>query len=307
MKLGVIDLGTNSVLLSVAEIDKKGRVKTVLESKQTPRLGEGLEKTGKISLAACQRTIRVLQEFKTKCERLKTDKIVIVATQVLREAKNSKIVKKSIYQKTGLPLGILPKEKEAFYAYWGTVSDFKANCQNICFIDIGGGSTEIVLGTKETILFWKSLPIGSLRLTEKFLKNKNGVLSLAKFLKRKFLFLQKSFRNKKLILVGSGGTITTLLALKLGLKKYNPCKIHHAQLKLGAIRNIFEKLKAMRPEQRRKFMQVDPERYQIILAGAQILISFMESLGFELILVSDKSLRWGIIQEFKNNLKQFSS
>ncbi len=292
MRVGVIDLGTNSVLLSIAEIDKKGGVKTVLESKQTPRLGEGLEKTQKISLAACQRTIRVLLKFKTRCERLKTDKIVMVATQVLREAKNTKVIKKLIYQKIGLPLGILPKEKEAFYAFWGAVSDLKGNRQKICLIDIGGGSTEIVLGTKETILFWKSLPIGSLRLTEKFLKHKNGFMPLTKFLERRFLFLPKTFRSKKLVLIGSGGTITTLSALELGLKKYDSVKVHHSQLWLKVIKNIFEKLKAMGPKQRRKFMQVDPERYQIILAGAQTLISFMESLGFEQILVSDRSLRW---------------
>lgn len=304
MRIAVIDLGTNTVLMTVAEIQKNRVIKSLLEAKETPRLGENVDKNKKISFASIKRVLKTIQDFKKKALKLKAEKIILIGTAALREAKNTSYFKKLIRNKTGLKLEVISGRKEAELAFRGAISDFKHKSKQFTLLDIGGGSTEIIVGTPKKILKLKSLNMGSLRLTERFLKNKkDGYAKMIEFIYQKFSELKKNFDLKKSFLIGSGGTITTLGALSLNLKKYERDKVHSLVLPIKKINSLLEKLKSMSLAQRRNFMKIDPKRSDIVIAGTVILQQFMEQFEFKDIVISDKSLRWGILEQVRAGLR----
>ena len=302
LRVAVIDLGTNTALLTVAEINRK--TFSLLDCKDTPRLGENVDKTKRISPASITRILKTIQDFKKKAVKLKAEKIILIGTAALREAKNTSYTKKLIQNETGLKLEVISGEKEAELAFWGAIADFKHKSKRFTLLDIGGGSTEVIISTQKKILKLKSLNIGSLRLTERFLKNqKEGYFKMIKFINRKFLTLNKNFDLKNSLLIGSGGTITALGALSLNLKKYERTKVHGLVLSYESINSLLEKLKSMSLVQRRRFLQIDPQRADIIIAGTVILQQYMEQFGFKDIAISDKSLRWGILEQMRAVLR----
>lgn len=302
MRIAVIDLGTNTALLTVAEINRK--ITPLLDCKEAPRLGENVDKTKKISSASIKRVLKTIQNFQKKAVKLKAEKIILMGTAALREAKNTSYFKKLIQDKTGLRLKVISGEKEAELAFWGAIADFKHKSKKFTLLDIGGGSTEVISGTRNKILKLKSLNIGSLRLTERFLKNqKEGYFKMIEFINQKLLTLKKNFDLKNSLLIGSGGTITALGALSLNLKKYERTKVHGLVLSYESINSLLEKLKSMSLVQRRRFLQIDPQRADIIIAGTVILQQFMEQFGFKDIAISDKSLRWGILEQMRAGLR----
>lgn len=302
MRAAVIDLGTNSVLLTVAELGKGKRIKSLLETKLTPRLGEGVDKTRRINSDSIKRVLKTLEDFERKALKLKAEKTILLGTAALREAKNTAQFKKLIFQKTGLKLNVISGKKEAELAYRGAIADFQQKSKKFLLLDIGGGSTEVILGTADKISKLTSLNLGSLRLTERFLrKTKDGYSNMLELIDQKFVSLKKNFRLQKSILIGSGGTITTLGALSLGLKKYDQSKVHGLVLTKSKIISLLNKLQKMSMAERRNYMKVDPERADIIVAGTIILKQFIEIFGFDDILISDKSLRWGVLEEIRAN------
>ncbi len=303
LRVAVIDLGTNSVLLTVAELEKDKKIKTLLEDKQTPRLGESVDKTKRISSASIKRVFKTLVDFKQKAWKLEAEKIILLGTAALREANNSAQIKKFIVEKTALNLKIISGKKEAELAYWGAVADFKQKSKKFVLLDIGGGSTEVIFGTADKISKLKSLKLGSLRLTERFLKNKKeGYSEMIKFIERKLVSLKDIYRIQNSILIGSGGTITTLGALSLDLKKYDQRKVHGLLLSKSKISSLLYKLEKIPLAERRNYMRVDPERADIIIGGTIILKQFMETFCFPDIFISDKSLRWGALEEIQAKL-----
>jgi len=303
MRIAVIDLGTNTVLLTVAEIQKNQEIKTLLEAKETPRLGENVDKTKKISSGSIKRVLKTIQNLKKRAIRLRAEKIILIGTAALREAKNTSNFKKLIQDKIGLKLEVISGRKEAELVFWGAIADFKHRSKKFTLLDIGGGSTEAIVGTQKKILKLKSLNMGSLRLTERFLKNKkNGYSKMIKFINQKFTSLKINFKVQNSTLIGSGGTITTLGALSLNIKKYERDQVHGLVLPIKKINSLLEKLSHMSLVQRRRFMKIDPKRADIIIAGAVILKQFMEQFEFEHIVISDKSLRWGVLEQVRDKL-----
>ncbi|HKZ22500.1 MAG TPA: hypothetical protein VJ165_04775, partial [candidate division Zixibacteria bacterium] len=138
LRIAVIDLGTNTVLLTVAEIQKNQEIKTDLEAKETPRLGENVDKTKQISPASIKRVLKTIQNFQKKAVKLKAEKIILMGTAALREAKNTSCFKKLIQDKTGLKLEVISGEKEAELAFWGAIADFKHKSKRFTLLDIGG-------------------------------------------------------------------------------------------------------------------------------------------------------------------------
>ncbi|OGC77579.1 MAG: hypothetical protein A2145_05600 [candidate division Zixibacteria bacterium RBG_16_40_9] len=303
MRVAVIDLGTNSVLLTVAQVQKNRAMKSLLEEKETPRLGENVDKTKKISPASIWRVLQTIQNFKKNALRLKAEKIILLGTAALREAKNTAHFKKYILKKTGLKLEVISGKEEAELAYKGATADFKDKGKKFTLLDIGGGSTEVIVGTSNKIAKLKSLNLGSLRLTERYLKNKkDGCSKMIKFITLKFKSLKNNFGMQNSILIGSGGTITTLGALSLDLKKYDRRKVHGLVLTKSKINSLLYTLENMSLAERKRYLKVDPERADIIIGGTIILKQFMETFGFPDILISDKSLRWGVLEELSSKL-----
>lgn len=268
------------------------------------RLGKSVDRDEIIRNEPLTETILVLNQFKDMAMDRKADRIVVVGTHVFRSAKNRSIVCTTIKQKTGLDIETLRQKDEARWSYRGATDNRNIDGPTIV-LDIGGGSTELILGYGPNILDFTSIGIGAVGLTERFIKQdppaETEYASMENFirsaLKDTILFILK----QGVTLIGVGGTVTTLAALHRGLKRYDPDSIDGYIMRFSAIDKILYKMKRLPLSSRKKLLELDPERADILPAGASILLTILSLGKFKDILVSDRGLRFGIaLREFRN-------
>ncbi|MBW1971674.1 MAG: Ppx/GppA family phosphatase [Deltaproteobacteria bacterium] len=293
--VAAIDIGTNSVLLLVAQKNNKNRLNVLLDIERVPRLGENLSETNKLSITAQERTILSLKEYLSICLNYGVSHIQTVSTYVLRKAKNRD---EFLYKckKIGIDVKVLSEQEEAIYSFDGAVFDFPyKNLSNIMVVDVGGGSTELV--SKKSPPFIKSIPIGAVTLTNLFIKNdppKNDEISkIKKYIEKE---LNKISAPSVADLIGIGGTITTLASIKQKLATFNPYMIDHKILTKDEINEQIIHLSSLNLVQRSRLPGLFPGREDIIIAGALIFLAIMEWIGIKEILVTVKGLRYGIVK-----------
>lgn len=295
-RVATIDIGTNTILLLIAEIDGK-RIKPILERETIVRLGEGLSRNGVLLNRAMERGLRALEDYVKECNSQGVKRIFAVGTSALREAKNSADFLKWIKEKLSLPIEIISAEEEAKLSFLAVTKDL-INCnKGLLVVDVGGGSTELIYGRKEQMREWVSLPIGSIRLTEELLHS-DPVLDeeWTNFRKRVSYYLKKAPLPKEHFqMVAVGGTATTLASVEQGLKEFIPEKIHHFILKKEALRNQLLLYRSKTIEGRKKISGLSPARAEVILAGATILYLAMETLGCSSLLISCHGVRYGLL------------
>lgn len=293
-----IDIGTNTILLLIAEV-KNSHIKPIYEEETVVRLGEGLQQKGLISEEAMKRGIKVLKNYIKKCRTKKVQKIFAVGTSVLREAKNSKYFLKKVKEELDLPIQIISGKKEAYLSFLSVSMDIKKIKKPLMIIDIGGGSTEFILGKDRSVIDWVSLPVGSVRFTENFIhsdpvrsddyeKMQNEINRIIKRIPQK---------PKPYLIVAVGGTATTLASVELGLKRFNPKKIHHFILSKDALKKQLALYRSLTLEERKKIPGLSPLRADVILTGGTILYLAMEKLKCKSIMVSCHGVRYGVLYE----------
>lgn len=294
MRVAVVDIGTNSVLLLVADVFGS-KIDEIVSGIMEPRLGENLVRDGIISNEALARTTEAIRKLYKRAKKYNPDKIILFGTGVFRGAKNGAEIARKIENEIGYPLRILTEEEEARYSFIGALGGLPFFPQNTV-VDVGGGSTEIAIGGK-TPQFVASMPLGCVGATEKFSvipplsgKMKIELLKSIRELMPDFANIQRESR-----LVGVGGTITTLAGIELKQKKYNPKKVHGYSLTFEKIENIYNRFSSMTVDEIKKQIPFAPERGQIILAGTAIFIEIMRRINMSEITVSDRGARWGII------------
>jgi len=281
-----IDIGTNSTRLLIARC-QEGQISPVFTALETTRIGEGVGTTGMINPLPLARTLRCLEKYLENCNQYGVKNVRIAATSAVRDAKNKEEVAEKVYEKTGVKLEILTGEKEAELSYLGAISDLDTNKENnIMVLDIGGGSTELIHPGPEGIQY-KSVNLGAVRLSEnQKLLGKIPIILLD-------LIPKQPFNNP--CLVGVGGTVTTLVAIKLGLEEYDPDLVHGHHLKIRDIKNISRKLQGMSLDERKKLRGLQPGRADIIPYGVLILEEVMELLKVSEITASEKDILYGMI------------
>src|SRR5260221_10035275 len=256
MRFSVIDIGTNTILLLIAEYDAASKtVKTVLDAQRVPRLGKGVDSERNIPPESFEKAIDILNEYKSISTSHNSEKIFATATSFIRDSKNKKDFLNSIREKAGIEIEILSGDDEAKWGFIGGTYD-KTNSadpnEKFCLIDIGGGSTEISSGAFDNTIInthinGKSLNVGSVRLNEKFLnQHPPSFESIAKA--EDFMLTElKEIKNdiKGTTLIGVAGTITTLAAIKHDLTAFDATIVDGTILTLDEIENIFSRLAAM--------------------------------------------------------------
>ena len=170
MNIASIDIGTNTVLLLIADVDDAGTIRPLVYEQRIPRLGKGVDSSKNLSPQSMQRVIDVLQEYKLIMSQYTFDKVVVCGTSAVRDASNKSEFVHLIHSKTGFELEILTGEDEAYWTYRGAISGIPG-IKKATVVDIGGGSTEITVGDEKTIHHSISLDVGSVRLTERFFKH----------------------------------------------------------------------------------------------------------------------------------------
>jgi exopolyphosphatase/guanosine-5'-triphosphate,3'-diphosphate pyrophosphatase len=295
-RVASIDIGTNTILLLVAEIDK-GVLKPLLEKETIVRLGEGVQQNGVLLEGAMERGIQTLTQYLKECEGMGVQRIFAAGTSALREAKNARDFLKRVEEQRNLAIEIISGEEEAQLSFLAVARDLRNLEEPILVVDVGGGSTEFVVGKGNQISHWVSLPVGSVRFTEQFLLSDpirqeewgNMENEIMKGL-GKVPPPQKPFT-----LVAVGGTATTLASVEMGLEHFIYEKIHHFILGGKALKSQLILYRSRTLEERRKIPGLFPARADVILAGGAILYFAMEKFGVPSVLISCHGVRYGLI------------
>lgn len=315
MKLAAIDIGTNSTRLLIADalLNFKDRLQLVpIEREmQITRLGKNLQRKKIISDKAAEDTLKVLRDYYDLIKKNDVVRYRAVGTKALRQASNAEWFKSYVRKSIGLELEIIDWKEEARLSFIGAIMEEKVQSycrledKDIMVIDIGGGSTEFVIGNKSAdILYTESADIGSVILTEKFFKHdipiKIELDGLKTFIREKIKNIVRDISNNSkgsdfLYLIGVAGTITTLASIELELENYDRERIHGHILKLDSVIRIYHRLISLNLSERKKVKGLEPKRADIIIAGTAVLIEIMSSFGIEELFVSESDILDGIV------------
>lgn len=304
----IIEIGTNSIKSLLATSEKDGW-KIISEHIYTTRIGEHLSKKPYLSEIAIQRNINVLAEILSIAHKHINIQIHMFSTEALRKAVNKDDFVSTLEHTFRIPIKVLTKEEEARLAFLGATNDMESFAGNCTVIDIGGGSTEFILGKKDDIKYAYSISIGALTATELFLPNIPVELSqiedLRQHLRKELPSLQNQMMNAKLL--GVGGTITTLAMLNNVNKETgkivpidNIQMIDGFVLSLEVVESFINNIRMMFLSERESLINMPKDRADIILAGAVILDELMQRLEQETITVSVRGVRYGYLYTYCN-------
>ena len=290
MKIGTIDIGTNSMRLLIADYNN-GKIENRKKYVNTTRIGQGVDKEGYIREEVLQRNINALEEFANICKVEECQAIYCMGTSALRDSKNGNVFVNRAKQKTNINVEIISGNEESNLGFMGVLEGLDTD-EQILVIDIGGGSTEFILGDREGIKFAKSENVGALRMTEKFLAkdpiDTNEFSNMSKFIYSEIKDTIDYIKSKQIKkIVGIGGTITSLSAMNQELEVYSMEKIHNSEVSIKNIKDILQNLKQMTLNDKKTLKGLQPKRADIITAGVEILNIIMENLEIEKIIVSE--------------------
>lgn len=311
MTIASIDIGTNTVLLLIVEILPDGTWRVLSDTQRIIRLGRNVDASRTIQPGGFDACAAVLSEYRDLIRNAQCETTAAFGTSFLRDASNREAFMEAMFNLTGIRVGVLSGEDEALWTFHGgrLVLDAARRDEPGSVIDIGGGSTEFITGSSSSVLFKKSLDIGAVRLTERFVHH-DPVLPAEVSQLREYLRdgLAEHLRSLPPCgnLIGVAGTITTVAAMKQQLRTYDPDRINGYVLSIDALRSLNRQLASTDLPARRAWPGLQPERADVILAGAIILEESMTFLNTTTVTVSDHGLRHGLILRHIDQMKKGS-
>ena len=296
-----IDLGTNSIRLLVAEVRDGGSIHPLLRLGESCRLGEGMEKSGRISESAEQRTVESLCTFVERARTFEPAGIAVAATHALRSASNGEEVTRRLSEAAGLPVEILSGEDEARLVYSAVAAALppERKVEPLLVIDVGGGSVEFVRAEAGQVAAWCSLHLGCVRLTERFIASdpatEEEYAALGAHVRQE-LEEHRGLLEGLAAAAGVGGTLTALAALDLGLARYEASRVEGHYLSREAIARWAKRLRALSNWERSGLPAVGNGRADIIVAGCGVLETVLELAPVPGFTVSTQGLRYALVQ-----------
>jgi len=300
-RVASIDIGTNTILLLIAKVEE-GKVNPLFEIETVARLGEGVQKNGILLKEAMDRGLQTLAQYLKWCQELEVQKVFTAGTSALREAKNSEDFLNLVKEKLDLPIEVISGEEEAQLSFLAVAKDLGELKEPILVVDVGGGSTEFILGKGDQISQWISLPLGSVRFTEEFLRSDPVQEEEWEKMERKIqeYLVNIPHSQEPTSMVAVGGTATTLASVEQGLEDFIAEKIHHFILGKEALKNQLHLYRSKTIDERRKISGLPIARADVILAGGAILYLAMEELKCPSVLISCHGVRYGLLYKRLN-------
>jgi exopolyphosphatase/guanosine-5'-triphosphate,3'-diphosphate pyrophosphatase len=304
-----IDVGTNTVLCLIADVRDTGRFRVLDDLAEIARLGQGVDQTGMISPAGEERAMAILARYRERCDDLGVEEITAVGTSALRDAKNSDQVRAHIRDALGIDIRVISGAEEAEYSFLAVRRGLSHLADELVVIDIGGGSTEFILGNKNGVSRALSIDVGSVRLTERYLHSDpvcaEEVTAMGTAIEAHLAVIRSEIiaQASSPTLVGIAGTFTTLAAIEKKLARYSASQVHGSVLNLPEVKRQVAMLQSRTIAERKQIAGLEPKRADVIFAGAYLIEKIMGLFGASQVVVSDQGVRYGLLHEAANRSK----
>jgi exopolyphosphatase / guanosine-5'-triphosphate,3'-diphosphate pyrophosphatase len=300
VRVAVVDIGTNSTRLLVADVGD-GRVREVARRSTVTRLGRGVDTSAQLSAEAIEDVCFVVGNYIERYEDLGAERVTAIATSAVRDASNSQMFLAELRERFALDARILNGAEEAGLTYAGASAD-RPPGERTLVIDIGGGSTELIVGDGPDVGFYASLQAGTVRHTERYLKTDPAEPAQLEDLAADVRGLISAALEGAAIAqanegVAVAGTPTSLAAIDQDLEPYDPERVHGYRLSLDSIQHMLSALAAKPLAERLQVRGLQPGRAVTIVAGVVILIQAMRAFGLSEIEVSEHDILWGAALE----------
>jgi exopolyphosphatase / guanosine-5'-triphosphate,3'-diphosphate pyrophosphatase len=302
MRVAVVDLGTNTTRLLVADVDDR-RVTEVERRNAITRLGQGVDSGNRLLDVAMERVLDVVAEYRRTIYELGAERTVAVATSAVRDAENGEEFRAALRERSGIEARIISGDEEARLSFAGATLEPEPGGEPLMVLDIGGGSTEFVIGRPgERPSFNVSTQAGSVRQTERHLHTDPPSERQVEELRREIRGIVESavpqeLRSSVTDGVAVAGTPTSMAAIEQRLEPYDSSRVHGYRLSLEACARIECMLAALPEAERREVTGLHPERAPTIVAGAVILVESMRAFGLESIQVGEQDILYGAALE----------
>jgi exopolyphosphatase/guanosine-5'-triphosphate,3'-diphosphate pyrophosphatase len=299
VRVGVVDIGTNSTRLLICDVSQSGAVTELDRRSEVTRLGEGVDASQALDQGAMERVFVTLEAYREALEARNTDRTMAVMTSAVRDASNGRQFAAEVRQRFGLDARTLSGDEEAELTFRGAMSERREPHEDPgVVIDIGGGSTEFIVGQEGQMMFHVSLQVGVVRQGERHIRSDpprpEELQALADDARRAILAgLRSAGRERVGWGVAVAGTPTAAAAIEQRLDPYDPARVHGFQLELAACDLLLARLAVMTDEERRHVVGLHPDRAPVIVPGLIILTEAMRAFELERVEVSEHDLLRG--------------
>jgi len=298
-RIAAIDVGSNSIRQIIADVRPDGSIEVVDEMKAHPRLGRGMDRSGALGTESMELAVAALQRMATLAKQFGAGRVEAVATSAVREAENAEFFVARVKQATGLRLRVLKGEDEARLMFRSALAHFELGAGRTVVLDIGGGSLEIALAAEGVVDRLASLPLGAIRMTERY--GDGDGLRVDKLRKRvrkqlKAVISKSDWRGARVI--GSGGTFTNLAGMHLHRQGVFAAKsVHGTVIPRTEVEHILDVLAAMSEDERRAMPGLNADRADIIVAGVAVIAEVLARVDARDLVVSRFGIREGLLLE----------
>jgi exopolyphosphatase / guanosine-5'-triphosphate,3'-diphosphate pyrophosphatase len=304
MRVATIDIGTNTVLLLVADRREDGTLIAVEERATITRLGEGVDVARQFSPQALARTEACLDDYARIAHALGVERTAVVGTSAMRDAGGGEALLAHVDAAFGVSVRVISGYEEARLTFRGALGGLPiADRVDLAVFDIGGGSTEVVLGKFERgdplVEYAASFDVGSVRLTERHVSTDPPHLAerhaVSRAASEAFAAVPKLTSGQ--IPVGIAGTMTTLAAVSLRLSQYDGARVHGHVMSRDTLARVVDDLGSASLEERRRVAGMEPKRADVIVAGGLIALALLDHWDAREVHISDRGVRWGLAEE----------
>ncbi|WP_020137862.1 Ppx/GppA phosphatase family protein [Streptomyces sp. 351MFTsu5.1] len=306
-RVAAIDCGTNSIRLLVADCDPATGELVDLDRRMTiVRLGQGVDRTGRLAPEALERTFAACREYAAVIKEHGAERLRFVATSASRDAENRDDFVRGVLDILGVEPEVISGDQEAEFSFTGATKELTGSdhlARPYLVVDIGGGSTEFVVGD-DHVRAARSVDVGCVRMTERHLvvdgkvtdpPTAEQVAAMRADIEAALDLAEETVPLREArTLVGLAGSVTTVAAIALGLDEYDSARIHHSRIGLDRVKGISDALLKATHEERAAHPAMHPGRVDVIAAGALVLLSIMERTGAEEVVVSEHDILDGI-------------
>ncbi len=298
-RIAIVNIGTNTLLLLVVEPDGKGGLRRVRDEVRFGRLGKGLGASGRIADESIARSLDAVRAYREIMDELGVTQVAVVGTQALREASNARDFVGPAEEMFGVPVEVISGDREAELVTTSVVRSMpELGGQRFAIADVGGGSTEIIVCEGGAVTWFRSLPLGSVRHTERHLLGDPPTAEQATALVADLdAALAVVPVPEGALLVGTAGTATTIAAMELELEAYDPDRIDGTRLPAAAVARRLEQLLSLPLAERLLLPGLEPQRADVIGAGVAIYARLLHRMHAPTFAVSDRGVRWGLAYE----------